>query len=254
MHVRMSYESCLTKIDVLKAELDAQRPLSDVVVTQLREYYRIGLTYTSNAVEGNTLTESETKVVIEDGITIAGKSLKEHDEVRGHSAAFDVLYELSQQRNFAESDILQLHRVLYQRIDEKQAGAYRTSDVIITGTDYLPPTGVHVPQAMVSFARELDTLQGALHTVELAAHVHRELVMIHPFIDGNGRVARLLMNLVLLQGGFPIAVIPPVVRADYIAALVQVNKGNMQDFTNFISTMVYEALKDYARILEHHQR
>jgi len=246
----MVYESCLAKIDLLKVEIDKIRPLSPEILKQLKEYFRIGLTYSSNAVEGNTLTESETKVVIEDGITIAGKPVKDHMEAIGHSDAFDEIYDLAKQEGFTEQDILRLHHLFYHRINEKEAGNYRKTGVIITGTVYIPPKAERVPMDMKKFIKELPAYRKKLHPVEFAAHVHLELVNIHPFVDGNGRVARLLMNLALLQEGYPIAIISPVVRADYISSLVKANKGDRKPFFNFISSMACETMKDYLRIIK----
>ncbi|PIR17194.1 MAG: cell filamentation protein Fic [Deltaproteobacteria bacterium CG11_big_fil_rev_8_21_14_0_20_49_13] len=246
----MLYDSKFSKLAELKNELDKYRPLKPDVLKQLKEYFRIGLTYTSNAVEGNTLTESETKVVIEDGITIAGKPVNDHMETLGHSDAYDEICELAKKRGFAEQDILKLHRLFYHRINENEAGHYRKTGVVITGTDYIPPPAAKVPSEMERFVKELQDLRNRLHPVELAAHVHLELANIHPFVDGNGRVERLLMNLVLLQNGYPIAIIPPVVRADYITALVKTNHGNSVPFFNFISCMAYETMKDYIRIIK----
>src|SRR3990167_7891891 len=128
----------LERVDAIKSVLDSYRPFPEHVVQQLRDYYRIGLTYTSNAIEGNTLTESETKVIIEDGLTIGGKSLREHFEVVGHAKAYDHIYLLLNQ-NIMEEEVLFLHRLFFLQIDMKNAGKYRKQNVIITGTDFLPP-------------------------------------------------------------------------------------------------------------------
>src|SRR4030066_694207 len=114
----------LNKIDSLKFALDGYRPFSEHVVKQLRDYYRIGLTYTSNAIEGNTLTESETKVVIEDGLTIGGKSIREHSEAIGHARAYDHIYSLLN-KALPEEDVLYLHRLFFQQIEPENAGKYR---------------------------------------------------------------------------------------------------------------------------------
>lgn len=246
----MKYDSKIAQIDALKQRLDQHRSLAPEILQQLKEYFRIGLTYTSNAVEGNTLTESETKVVIEDGITIAGKPVKDTLEALGHSDAYDEMLRIAQGREFLEADVLKLHQLFYHRIDDAHAGNYRTTGVIITGTDYLPPPANQVPQAMTKWIAGIPASYQKYHPVELAARVHLDFVMIHPFVDGNGRVARLLMNLVLLQTGYTIAIIPPIVRADYITALVDANKGNATPFLNFISTMSLETMKDYLRIVE----
>lgn len=245
-----TYPSQLVQIDQRKATLDRYRPLPAAVATQLREYFRVGLTYTSNALEGNTLTESETKVVLEDGLTIAGRPLRDHLEVTGHGAAYDAMMALAEQSALTETQLCELHRLFYHQIDLAQAGVYRTIPVIITGTTYIPPAPAAVPQRMADFVAALSAQRAALHPVEFAAYVHLELAHIHPFVDGNGRVARLAMNLALLQAGYPPAVIPPAVRADYIAALVCANNGDTRPFMQLISCMAYETMKDYLRMLQ----
>jgi len=127
------------KIDALRVKIDAHRPLDAHMIKQVREYFRIGMTYSSNALEGNSLTETETKIVIEDGMTIAGKPVKDHMEALGHSEAYDLLYRLAKGQNITEANVKELHRLFYYRIDEKQAGKYRKRKVIITGTDFTPP-------------------------------------------------------------------------------------------------------------------
>lgn len=239
----------LLEIDQLQEQILAHRQLDLYEEKQLKEYYRIGFTYSSNALEGNSLTESETKVVLEDGLTIGGKPLKDHFEAIGHSEAFDLLYKLADNQEITEDDILSLHRLFYYRIDSGTAGNYRDRNVIITGTDFTPPSPKEVPVAMRDFVRSIPTLR-QFHPVEYAAMLHLHLVNIHPFIDGNGRTARLLMNLALLQSGFPITIIPPVIRGDYISALLDSNKGNNQPFINFITCCVWESQKEYLRLLE----
>ncbi len=245
----MKYVDRLADNNKLQEKIRAHRPLDIYELKQLKEYYRIGLTYTSNALEGNSLTESETKVVLEDGITIGGKPLKDHFEAIGHSEAFDLLYKLAERQEITESDILDLHRLFYYRIDAKTAGKYRERNVIITGTDFMPPAPPAIPLAMKDFIGDLPSLH-SLHQVEYAAMLHLQLVTIHPFIDGNGRTARLLMNLALLQAGYPITIIPPIIRGDYISALRDSNRGNNQTFINFISCCVWESQKEYLRLLE----
>lgn len=245
----MSYQNRLLDNDTLQEKIRSRRPLDAFEIKQLKEYYRIGLTYTSNALEGNSLTESETKVVLEDGITIGGKPLKDHFEAIGHSEAFDLLYKLSERQEIKETDILDLHRLFYYRIDAEFAGKYRERNVIITGSDFTPPAPTAIPLAMAEFMGNLPSLR-TLHPVEYAATLHLQLVTIHPFIDGNGRTARLLMNLALLQAGYPITIIPSIIRGDYIAALCDSNQGNNQPFINLISCCVWESQKEYLRLLE----
>lgn len=243
------YKNCFAQNDEYKAKINALRPLSNEALVQVKEYYKIGLTYASNALEGNTLSLVETKVVLEDGITIGGKPLKDHYETVGHAKAFDEIINLSKNTTFTENDIKLLHKLFYEKIDNEKAGEYRTSQVIITGSDVELPKPEELDEKMHGFILQLPKLKAELHPVEYAAMVHIIFVNIHPFTDGNGRVARLLMNLALLQSGYNIVVIPPVVRADYISALQKTNNGNNDDFINFISEMVLESQKEYLKII-----
>lgn len=247
------YEDNLSACEKLKAEIDAYRPFDTHTVTQLRQYYRIGFTYTSNALEGNTLTESETKVVLEDGLTIGGKPMKDHLEAIGHAKAYDFLYDLVEKPEITESDLLSLHRLVVEGMADAEPGVYRSKSVIITGTSYTPPQPNLAHKQMKTFIEEkLPYWQQAEHPIHLAALTHLELVTIHPFMDGNGRTARLLMNLLLMKAGYGITLIPPVVRADYMASLRTFQEGQDHSFfLNFISNMVYESSKDFLRLLKH---
>jgi Fic family protein len=248
----MKYENKINEIDTLNQKIEQFRPISLELLTQIKAYFRIGLTYSSNAIEGNTLTETETKIVLEDGLTIAGKPLKDHYEAAGHSEAYDLVFELAKKKSISEKDIVNIHKLFYYRIDKNNAGSYRKIPVIITGTDYVPPAPSKVPDLMKSFVKKIPAIKIKHHPVEVAALLHKELVNIHPFIDGNGRTARLLMNLYLFQSGYPITIIPPILRSDYIALIKksQTGKKNDSDFINFITCMVYESAKDYLRLLK----
>lgn len=246
-----NYDSKIEDCHLLRDELGQYRPLDDHTLQELQRYYRVGFTYTSNALEGNTLTESETKVVLEDGITIGGKPMKDHLEAIGHAKAYDYLYELVSRPEVTEKDILDLHRLVVAGIEGSEPGSYRSKPVIITGTEFIPPKPADVPSQMNTFLSEkFLTWKETKDSIELAALAHLELVTIHPFMDGNGRTARLLMNLLLLKSGYGITIIPPVVRNDYITALriAQVEQ-EPQPFLNFISHQVYESLKDLLRLI-----
>lgn len=240
----------LKKIDSIKAKIDAHRPMDSHMVKQLREYFRIGMTYTSNALEGNSLTETETKIVIEDGITIGGKPVRDHLEALGHSEAYDLLFRLAKNKDITETNIKELHRLFYYRIDASQAGKYRKQKVIITGTDFIPPAPDKISVLMESFVDGIPGIREKNHPVEFAAIIHKELVTIHPFIDGNGRAARLLMNLALLQSGYPVAIIPPIMRREYLDTLNKTHKGDYKPFNKFIAGVCYESAKEYLRLLE----
>lgn len=238
-----------TEIDKLQKEINAFRPLSKELLKQIREYYRVGLTYASNALEGNSLTESETKIVLEDGITIGGKPLKDHYEAIGHAEAFDFLNSLAKGKSVSEEDIRNLHRLFYYRIDEKKAGQYRKLKVFITGSKYPLPTPEEILPLMKGLIPKIKKLKETKHPVEASALAHKEFVFIHPFVDGNGRVSRLLMNLILLQEGYNIAVIPPAIRQEYMQTLEKARTGD-QDFIDLIARMVRETQKDYLRLFK----
>ena len=246
------YPNKIKEIDILQEEINQFRPLNKHETQELREYFRIGLTYSSNALEGNSLTETETKVVLEDGLTVGGKTLKEHFEAVGHSQAYDYLNSLAKNKTIKEENMLHVHKLFYYHIDSQKAGVYRDVQVFITGSDYIPPAPNKVPPAMKQFVEQLSLWEKEYHPVRYAALLHKQLVEIHPFIDGNGRTARLLMNLALLQHGYSITIIPPVVRADYLDALKTAQKEPKDDtpFINFISCMVYESQKDYVRLVQ----
>jgi len=245
------YENKINLIDEYRQKIDNFRPLSTDILSQLKAYYKVSLTYTSNALEGNSLTLTETKIIIEDGITIGGKPMKDHLEVLGHSDAYDLLYELANNREISEKEILQLHHLFYKSINEEKAGVYRDCNVIITGSEFELPKYKDVPKLMKEFSDNIPKMKEQYHPVEFAARLHEKFVTIHPFVDGNGRAARLLMNLSLLQSGYNITIIPPVVRNDYIVALqeAQIN-NNREPFVNFISEMVLESQKEYLKIIE----
>lgn len=245
------YSNKIKEIDELQKQINACRPLKKKLRDNLREYFKIGVTYSSNALEGNSLTETETKIVLEDGLTIGGKPMRDHLEAIGHSQAYDLLYKLAKNHEIKESDILKLHKLFYYHIDMKNAGKYRKQQVFITGTEFVPPAPKQVPTLMKNFIKNMTSMRPKIHHVEFAALLHKELVTIHPFVDGNGRTARLVMNLALLQNGYVVTIIPPILRADYINLLkrTQVEPKDDKPFIDFISTMVYESQKDYLRMI-----
>jgi Fic family protein len=244
------FQNRIKDIDKLQKEINKYRPLSPHAVKQLKEYYRIGLTYTSNAIEGNSLTEIETKIILEDGITIGGKSIREHQEAIGHGEAYDLVYNLYQSREITEKEIKELHRLFYHRVDEVHAGKYRTEQVINSGSEFEPPSPNKIPALMKKLIKSITSMREKSHPVEFAALLHKDFVEIHPFVDGNGRTARLLMNLALLQDSYVITLIPPVLRGEYISCLELSHIGDNKPFINFISNMLYETQKDYLRLLK----
>lgn len=233
-------------------ELWTYRPLSEDTLRSLREYYRVGLTYSSNALEGNSLTESETKVVIEDGLTIEGKPLRDVYEAVGHARAYDFIHEISRDAPMAEETILTIHRLFYQQIDAERAGVYRKVPVFISGSQYAVAPVSEISRRVQQLVRWYNNQEGKMHPVELAAELHKRFVYIHPFIDGNGRVSRLLMNLSLLRNDYNIAIIPAVCRPEYIAALEQGHK-DADTFVSFVADRVIMTQSDILRLFRETQ-
>ena len=236
------------KADENNRLLSAYKPLPLETLKSLREYYRVGLTYTSNALEGNSLTESETKVVIEDGLTIEGKPLRDHYEAVGHAKAYDYVYQITEKEGLTEEDILNLHRLFYQQIDAEKAGQYRHVKVYISGSRYAVAAVSKIPGEMQKLVKWYNDNEKKLHPIELAATLHQRFVFIHPFVDGNGRVARLLMNLALLRNGFTIAIIPAILRHEYIYSL-ETAHTRPEVFTDFIADRVIATQLDLLRLM-----
>jgi len=234
-----------------KQKLDQYRPFPPELVRNLEDWFRVELTYTSNAIEGNTLTRQETALIVEKGLTVDGKTLKEYLEAVNHAAALAIVISLAQNKETAisESDILDIHRLILSKIDDANAGRYRSVAVRIAGTTSVLPNPVKVPQLMAEFVQWLQTAQG--HPAEVAAQAHYRLVSIHPFVDGNGRTARLLMNLILVREGYPPAIIRKEDRRRYINALEKAQGGGSRDdFMALIYEGVEQSLDIYLEALE----
>jgi len=235
-------------LDLYKATIDERRPFKGDMLTQIKDYYRIGLTWSSNAIEGNTLTESETKVLLEDGLTIGGKPLRYTFEAVGHAKAYDFMFTLIENRTITESDIITMHQMFYGSIESQYAGKYRDMDVFITGSKYPVVETKQLQEEMDNLSRWIATKRQQYHPVEFAAQIHKRFVFIHPFKDGNGRIARLIMNTALIQDGYLLAIIPPVLRHEYIELLEKSHK-NDKPFEQFIAERVIESQKEVMRLL-----
>ncbi len=238
------------KLDKLKEKLDKYRPLAKNVVQNLHEDLVLRWTYNSTAIEGNTLTLQEPKVAIE-GITIGGKTLREHFEAINHREAILFIEELVQKKeNLSELDIKSIHSLILKNIDRDNAGAYRKTNVIISGAEHKPPHFLEVPQQMQAFTKWYNENKNKLHPVEMAARVHIDFVGIHPFIDGNGRTSRLLMNLELMKSGFPPAIIRVEDRLAYYKALdLAHTQKEYQPFMELMEKVVTESFEPYFFVL-----
>jgi Fic family protein len=237
------------RIDQYKKAIDELRPFEGKMLEEIKSYYRIGLTWSSNAIEGNTLTESETKVLLEDGLTVGGKPLKDTFEALGHAQAYDFMFTLLGKRGISEADILTMRRMFYYEIDKINAGEYRKTPVIITGSKYPVCKVERIAEEITKLIDWVNNERDNYHPVEFAALLHKKFVFIHPFIDGNGRISRLLMNTTLIQNGYMLAVIPPVLRHEYIELLERAHKDDT-GFINFIGERVFESEKEIIRLLQ----
>jgi len=236
-------------IDKAHIALSAARPFEGEMLKQLKDYYRIGLTWSSNALEGNTLTINETKLLLEDGLTIGGKPLRDTLEAVGHGEAYDFMFSLIGNDHIGIEDIKGLHRLFYRGIDEGNAGVWRNHSVIVTGTDYVFPAPEDIEPQMQELCRWILSGRSKMYPVKFAAMLHLKLVTVHPFTDGNGRTARLLMNLALIQKGYQLAIIPPICRVEYNDFIRQYqNKGNAEPFCDFVAERVFETQKEIMRL------
>lgn len=240
------------KLTQKKLELDGYRPLAPELARNLEEWFHIELTYTSNAIEGNTLTRRETAIVIEKGLTVGGKSLVEHLEATNHGRALTFVYSLIGKKisELTARDVLDIHDIILQGIDDHNSGQYRTVPVRISGSAVVMPNPRKVPELMDDFQEWL-TSKHDLHPVAFAGEAHYRLVTIHPFVDGNGRTARLLMNLLLFMQGYPPAIIRKRDRLAYIASLEKAQLGGPKDdYEKIIARAVDRSLDIYLKAVK----
>jgi Fic family protein len=242
-------DALLATIDADKATLDGARPLPTHTVASLREKLMLEWTYHSNAIEGNTLTLRETKVVLE-GITVGGKSLREHFEATNHRDA--ILYVeaiVANDEALTEWQIRNLHALVLKSIDSEQAGRYRQENVVIAGASTVPPDFMHLPAEMAALI-DWYNQAAAMHPVERAAELHTRFVKIHPFVDGNGRMGRLLLNFELMKMGYPPAIIRKEDRLAYYDALDRAcMSGDYGEITFLVAVSVQRSLDVYLELL-----
>jgi len=240
------------RIDDKLKKINSFRPLPVSAVRKLKEQFEIEMTYNSNAIEGNSLTLKETYLVINEGLTIKGKPLKDHLEAKNHQEALEYLYDLiekDKKNTFSENLIRSLNQIVQQNIDKEWAGRYRNSGVIIGGADHKPPEALEIPRLMLNLIAWVGDNRKKMHPVELASILHHKLVHIHPFFDGNGRTSRLAMNIILMQSGFPLVIVLKNDRKRYYQTLSEADKGEYANFVNFIARAVERTLDIYLKIL-----
>lgn len=237
--------------DKLK-ELQSLRPLPPQAVAKLKDQFAIEMTYNSNGIEGNKLTLKETFLVINEGLTIKGKSLKDHLEAKDHYEALNYLYESiekNKRHTLSEISIRNLQKLIVRETDPEYAGAYRTSNVVITGSDHTPPDASEVPLLMRGLMNWVKENKNKLHPIELSAFLHHKLVNIHPFFDGNGRTARLVMNIILLQAGYPLVFVLKNDRRKYYDTLSKADRNNPAPFVRFVAQAVERSMNMYLKAL-----
>ena len=237
------------EVDSLKKVLDSKRPIPKETLKSLRESINLEWTYNSNGIEGNTLTLRETQVVLE-GITVGGKSIKEHLEAINHEKAILFLDDLVKDNEpISEWNIKNIHQLILKDIDNENAGRYRKENVTIKGATHIPPDYLKVPELMEKLILTYNTWS-EYHPIIQAALLHGELVKIHPFVDGNGRTSRLLMNLVLMNNGYNPVIIKKESRLKYYEALDKAHiTGNYTDFVKLVTELEAEMLKKYLKLL-----
>ncbi|MWB94240.1 helix-turn-helix domain-containing protein [Flavobacterium sp. GA093] len=250
LKISTSLEKLLQEIDVLKAKLDTYRQFDSYRITQALE---LEYTFESNRIEGNTMTLRETDMVINEGLTISGKSMREHLEAINHHEAIGFIKDLMQKNNsLNERDLLSIHNLILRGIIPEDAGRYRKVQVMIKGSSHMPPQPFMVAKEMEDYFIWYEINKNKLHPVILAAEMHERLVTIHPFIDGNGRTSRLVMNLILMQKGYLITNIKGdyETRMQYYQSLETAQtKNNKEDFILFIAQIEKQSLERYIDII-----
>ena len=209
----------------------------------MRDEILIDWIYNSNAIEGSTITLQETRLILETGLTVGGKSLREHFEVTNHKEAIQYVEDLVQNTEpITAFHVRQIHKLILTNIDNENAGNYRKTQVHIAGASFIPPESWQIDSLITEWGDWVASAEGSFHPIALAAQAHHRLVAIHPFVDGNGRTSRLVMNLVLMQSGYPPTVILQANRRQYYSVLAQADSGKTDALVNFVGRSVENSL------------
>jgi Fic family protein len=242
-------QQILAELSFLKERLDNFRPLSPAEVSRLREYFLVEWTHHSTALEGNTLSLQETRLVLLDGLAVGGKTLREHLEIVDHRDAVEWLENAVKDRlPLSEALIRELHRLVLKSAYPEEAGVYRRGAVRIAGSRHVPPPASDVPLLVREIVESYGAMKGK-HPVERAAWLHWRLVWVHPFVDGNGRTARLLMNFSLMRDGYPPTIIKKEERERYLDTLEEASlEGNLEPLIQLVAERVKESLLLYLSI------
>ena len=244
----------LKEVDVQKEQLSALRPLPEEALKKIQDALDIEYTYESNRIEGNTLTLQETALVVNEGVTISGKSMREHLEAINHAEAISYIKDIAKQDiEISERTIKEIHALILHGIDRENVGRYRTVPVMISGSTHMPPQPYLVEKQMEDFILRFKQMEKEkIHPVLIAAYLHDELVRIHPFIDGNGRTSRLLMNLYLLRHGYVIITLKGSndAKVSYYMALEKSHTEHLpEDFQKLVVEAEIASLQKYLSIM-----
>jgi Fic family protein len=241
-----TFETNFERIKNKKLELDKNRPLPAMALKRIKEDMAIEWSYNSNGIEGNTLNLNETRMVLQEGMTVKGKSLREHIEITNHHDAIEFVEQVAQKKvGITEKNILNIHEIVMLKIEKEFAGRYRNGAVRIMGANFTPPNPLKVSSLMDELTQFINQNSLKLNDIEMAAILHHRFVWIHPFFDGNGRTVRLLMNLFLMRKGYPPAIILKNDRKKYYEALNQANSGNYSKLFLLISQAIERSLDIY---------
>lgn len=241
-------ESLREMLEEKLQQLNELRPISPPLLQKLKERFQVEMTYNSNGIEGNTLTLNETYWVFQEGITVKGKTLKEHLEVKDHKRALERLYQMVEsplEISLNEKLIKDLHHAVIEMSEDFEDYEYRNTDVFISGSDHHPPLPSLVPAQMKELIKWTRDEQSRYHPIEFAALLHHRFAQIHPFLDGNGRSARLLMNLFLMKAGYPLVIILKNDRQKYYRVLRQADDGRYKGLIQFIGQAALRSLNLY---------
>lgn len=254
MTMNENIKKLLIEVDVLKEQLSTLRPLPGEALKKIQDALDIEYTYESNRIEGNTLTLQETALVVNEGVTISGKSMREHLEAINHTEAINYIKDIAKRNiEINERTIKEIHSLILHGIDRENAGRYRTVPVMISGSTYMPPQPYLIEKQMEDFMIRFKQMEEEkVHPVLVAAYLHDELVRIHPFIDGNGRTSRLLMNLYLLRNGYVIITLKGSndAKVGYYKALEKSHAEHLtEDFQQLVVEAEIVALQRYLSIM-----
>lgn len=254
MTMSEAIKKLLEEVDVLKDQLSTLRPLPEEALKKIQDALDIEYTYESNRIEGNTLTLQETALVVNEGVTISGKSMREHLEAINHTEAISYIKDIAKQDiEISERTIKEIHALILHGIDRENAGMYRTVPVMISGSTHMPPQPYLIEKQMEDFMIRFKQMEEEkVHPVLVAAYLHDELVRIHPFIDGNGRTSRLLMNLYLLRNGYVIITLKGSndAKVSYYIALEKSHTEHLpEDFQQLVVEAEIAALRKYLSIM-----